>query len=632
MTLGPLGDRRVAVAVVAVVATLVFANSLPNRFAYDDQHIILVNQDIHSLATLPGALVRPYWPGDYGRELGLWRPVTTALLGVQYVIGGGAPWLFHTVNVLAHASASVLAFLLLLELIPYAAALAAGLLFAVHPVHVEAVANVIGIAEIVSAVALLAACLVHVRSGDRSGWRSALAIGALYLVGFGAKESAVTLPGLVFLLDAARGRLGFSDVPAYLRARWRAYLVMALVAAAMLAARLQILGSIAHPFAPIGADLLTEIPRIWTLGEIWTHYVRLWVFPLDLSSDYSPDVLPVSTSWHATNTLGAVLVLVLLVATWVAWRRPALTPERASARAAGFGALWFMVAISPVSNTLFLSGVLLAERTLYLPSVGLAAATGWLVVRLYRDRPKVVPILFAVALAAAALRSWTRSPTWYDNPTMLATLIEEHPQSGRSQWILGDALLRQGRTSEALRSYRFAIGILGTHYQLLTEISKQLLEFGHYDVAESLLVFAVENNPEFPLGWGLLALIRAENGDAIATERYARASLERWPNDPTRRHLLTWALSAQGRSDEARDEHARALGQGIVRIWPHYVHEAYEAQARGDSASVGAALDSAAMYVTTELGRGTLDSIRSVDFTAFVEPIPADSADSGVRR
>jgi hypothetical protein len=58
------------------------------------------------------------------------------------------------------------------------------------------------------------------------------------------------------------------------------------------------------------------------------------------------------------------------------------------ARIAGFGAGWFLLAISPVSNVFFVSGVLLAERTLYLPSVGLAAVTGWLFLRLARQRPR----------------------------------------------------------------------------------------------------------------------------------------------------------------------------------------------------------------------------------------------------
>ena len=89
---------------VAIVAGLVYANAVPNRFAYDDHHIIANNSAIQSIETLPSAIFAPYWPGVYGRENGLWRPTTQALFGVQWIVSRGAPWLFHLVNVLAHVA------------------------------------------------------------------------------------------------------------------------------------------------------------------------------------------------------------------------------------------------------------------------------------------------------------------------------------------------------------------------------------------------------------------------------------------------------------------------------------------------------------------------------------------------
>ncbi len=619
--MSPLSDRRVALALVALAGALVYAGSLGNGFAFDDVHIVSTNTAIQSPSSLPGALLRPYWPGDYGRDLGLWRPTTTALLGIQHILGGGSALVFHAVNVLGHVLASVLVLLLLAELMPLAGAFAAALVFAAHPVHVEAVANVVGLAEVASTAAILGACLVHVRAGPVTGWRPALAVGVLYVLGFGAKESAVTLPGLIFLLDAARSRIGFAEVPAYVRDRWRAYGVMGVAAVGMLAARFAVLGSVARPLGPLGADLLQEVPRIWTLAEVWTHYVRLWVFPLDLSPDYSPDLIPISLGWNATNTVGVVLALSVLAVSWLAWRRPALTPETSTPRTAAFGVVWFLIAISPVSNALFLSGVLLAERTLYLPSVGLAAATGWLVVRAGRARPRATWGVACAAVLALGARSWTRAPIWADNATLLGDLIEEYPYNGRSQWILGDAMMRQGRVPLALASYRAAIGILGTHYQLLTEISKQLVAAELYRPAERLLEIAADNEPGYALAYSLLALIRAEHGDAAGTERYARASLERWPVDPTRLHLLAWALAVQERWEEAQSVRGRAEAQAAergeeegTRFWQRYVYEAYAHRERGDSAGAQAALETAWERVATTAGRVSLDSVGVAEF------------------
>lgn len=606
---------------MGVVAVAVYLNSLPNLFAYDDAHILPANEAIHSLETLPEALVRPYWPGDFGRELGLWRPVTTALFGVQWVVGGGSPLLFHAVNVLLHAAASLLVLAFLIRLMSLSAAFAGGLVFAVHPVHVEAVANVIGFSEIFSTVCVVGALILHLRGGERSSWRTALLIGLLYFLGFGAKESAVTLPGVVFLLDAARRRIAFGDLPAYLADRWRVYLVMLVVALGLLTARFFVLGSIADPFAPLGASLLKELPRIWTLGEVWLHYVRLWVFPLDLSSDYSPGVIPISFGWNVENVVGVSLSLFILLLAWVAWRRPALREGVDTARTAAFGVVWFIVTISPTSNTLFLSGILLAERAFYLPSVGLAAATGWLVVRLAQDRKRVAWVGLTLMVLAGSVRVWIRNPTWKDTPTVMETLIRDYPHSGRSQWILGDQFLLAGRTEQALVSYRAAINLLGTHYALLTEIAKRLMGANNHLAAEGLLEISIHERPEFPLAYSLLALVRAEYGDAEGTERWARQSLELYSEDATRWHLLAWALAAQGRMDEAAEARATAEGLGRALFWQSHLYQAYERWEAGDSAGAYQALDSASVWVASDLGRSTLDSVKVADFG--LEPEPA---------
>jgi tetratricopeptide (TPR) repeat protein len=490
----------------------------------------------------------------------------------------------------------------------------AGLVFAVHPVHVEAVANVVGMAEILSCVAILLACLVHVRGPAVSSWPRALAVGVLYALAFGAKESGVTLPGLILLLDAARQRLGFADLGAYLRDRWRVYAVMALVAAALIGGRLAILGSVANPFPPLGAGLLTEVPRIWTLAEVWTHYVRLWVFPLDLYSDYAPNVIPIALSWHAENVVGAVMAAAVLGVALLAWRRPDMAPGTDTSRAAGLGVVWFVIAIAPVSNALFLTGVLLAERTLYLPSVGLALATGWLVFRLARTRPRGAWILLGLAMSLSVARTWTRTPTWRDNEALFSTLVRDAPQAGRSQWILGDEFLEAGMISEGLRSYRLAISLLDGHYTLLVSAAERLIGIGRDRAAANLLVAAYRSEPGFSLAPSLLAMVLAERGDARGTEQYARAALAVNGADVSRQHLLAWSLAAQGRWVEAREARRRAEELGRSRLWHQWMYQAYARRNEGDTVGALAAVDSAWAATQTDISRATLDSARVADF------------------
>lgn len=606
----PLKSVHAAAWLSGVLALLVFSNTVVNDFAYDDLHIVLENESIQSLATLPDAIFSSWWPDENGESLGLWRPTSTTLLGLQWALWADSPMGYHVVNVVGHALTSGVVVLLLAELLPLSVALASGVIFAIHPVHTEAVANVIGIAEVASTLLFLLACLLHMRGGPRSGWRTVLPITLLYALAFGAKEIAVTLPGVIFLLDAARQRLGFAELPQYLRDRWKVYAAMVITAGVMLAVRFSVLGSIANPIGPLGADLWSQgVPRIWTLGEVWSHYVRLMILPLDLSSDYSPNVIPIGLGWHALNTVGVIMILTILAGSIAAWRRPALEPGTDSSRVVAFGVLWFLITISPVSNVVFIAGVLLAERTLYLPSVGAIAGIAWLLVRLFHRR-RVVGVAVMLALVSfMSVKTWKRNPVWRDNLTVFGRMLEDYPHSGRSQWVLGDLFLNQGRSSEALVSYRAAIGILGNHYFLTTQIARKLMTLDKNDAAEILLHRAMDSNPEFATAQQLLAIIYSERGDAVQTERYLRATLALVPEDRVSQHILAWALMEQGRYEEAIEARQAAIDLGEGDYWQQWVSLAYLEAFSGDTAAARVALDSARVKATTGGGIRQVDSL-----------------------
>ena len=238
----PLRSVRSAAFLAGAAAVLLSANSVLNDFAYDDLPVIVENTALQDLGTLPEALVSPYWPNEYGRDLGLWRPAVTALYGIQWAVWGENPAMFHLVNVLLHGVVTALVVLVLAEIAPLALAFVAGLLFAVHPVHVEAVANVVGLAEVFSSALYLGACLVFLRAGERIALLPGAAITILFVLAFLAKESAVTLPGVLFLLDGARDNVGFKGALSYVRRRWGLYLSLTVAAGLILIGRYAVLG------------------------------------------------------------------------------------------------------------------------------------------------------------------------------------------------------------------------------------------------------------------------------------------------------------------------------------------------------------------------------------------------------
>jgi hypothetical protein len=618
----PLRNARAAAVFAGALAVLTFLNSLANGFAFDDKLIISENEAIQSLGTLPGALVAPYWPGEHGQSLALWRPVATGLYGLEWSLWGGSPAGYHLLNVALHGAVTGLVVVLLAEFIPVAAAFAGGLAFAVHPIHVEAISNVVGRAEVLSAFFFLLGCILLVRGGMRLGAGRLVLILVTYALAFLTKESAVTFLGIVFLLDGARENLTPRDLGGYLRRRWPLYLGLVVIAGAILYARFRVLGNVARPFPPLGADILEEIPRIWTVAATWPHIVRLFFFPLDLVVDYGPAVIPISFGWNAANLVGVTIVLTVLTLCLVTWRKgQPLSSSNVSGRALGFGVLWFVITLSPTSNVFFLSGILLSERTLYLPSVGFVAVLGWVVLELHRTRPRLVPVVFVVALLLLGARSWTRTPTWESDSEVFNTLIQEHPESGRSQWVLADLNFRAGRTSEALRAYRMAVGLLGGHYSLMVEMGRVFMSEGYDDAAELILTFAWRDRPEFGVAPGLLANIYDRQGRHLEAEEVSRLRLAEDSTDAVQYHLLSRALEAQERYSEAAEARRASIRHGEGDHWEQWSWLARLQMASGDSVGAEGSMDSARARAQTQAESRQIDSLLQ---TILPGPLPGD--------
>ncbi len=468
--LGELRRRQGAgIALVLSACAVAYANALRNGFAYDDLPIIVESDRVHQLHGLARLLWTPYWE-TFGRELGLYRPLAILGFALQWGAAGGAPWLFHLVNLALHAAVCVAVLLLLVRFVDARAAVFGAVLFAVHPLHTEVVANVVGQAELWATLAVVSACVLWAsRPHGRVGAGRALAMAALYLLGLAGKESAIVLPGLLPLLDVAQGRHRERGVGTWLRDAAPAVVSLGAAAAAYLGARVAVLGHVTGGgMAPALPYLARPETRFLSALRAWPEYLRLLVWPADLSADYSPGVvLPVE---HLTSmaALGAAILVTTVAASLLLPRRPRI----------GLPAAWFLVAVLPVSNLLFPIGVLLAERTLYLPSVAAALAAAFVADALMaratssprgaRDRIALTAMA-ALLIALAAVRTARRNPAWRDNDALRETLMRDHPQSYRAQWLAAVQATQKGERANAEEHWLLASRIWPWDQQLLTD-------------------------------------------------------------------------------------------------------------------------------------------------------------------
>jgi len=516
---------EVAALMVAVTALAAYVLTLGNGFAYDDIPVVLGDSRLASL-DLRAIFSGGYWPNP---DLGLYRPLTTLSFALDWALAGNSPAWFHLVNVLWHAATCVLALLLLARLFPVRAALAGALVFALHPVHVEAIANVVGRSEPLAASFLLAACLVWM--SDLRG-RAALT-SALFGLALLAKESAIMLPAALVLVDAARGRPFAEGVRPWVRRNLRAFFAIGVVGIGYLVLRAAVLGGLTPGRVDPTIELTgSAVARVLTALQAWPVFLRLLFFPLTLLADYGPRILLPIDSPNAGAVLGAFLLVATVLGGTVAFAR--------GARRIGFGLLWFPVIVFPVSNFIIPIGVLVAERTLYLPSLAVAVAVAGVVVLVERtgEAPRrAFSMAGLIVLALLAGRVLVRIPDWQSTDAIMAALLRDRPDSFRGT-LHGARVMRARRDAKAASAaYDRVLELWPYRREIVIEATEWATQVGDRERAGELAEWLVRQWPDDAAGYQILAGFALDRNDRAAARQVLAAGLRHAPADDLLRRM-----------------------------------------------------------------------------------------------
>jgi len=425
-------------------ALLAYSNSFQAGFTYDNAIAIQQDARIRDLGSesLAQIFTEEFWYPSM--TTGLYRPLTTLTFLFNYTVLGnqaGTPG-YHAVNFALHGVNIALVYLLgwlLLGEISWAGLLAA--LWALHPLLTESVTNIVGRADELAALGVLAGLLCHIRGGQAAGLRKAAWLAGLALsaaVAVFAKESGVVLVGVMLCYDLAFGRFkpwkpllaGYAAVAApyalffFLRAR-----MLDRMAAA--------------PVIPFVDNPLIGAPPVaagLTAAGVIGRYLWLFLWPARLSCDYSYNQIPVfrgALAWGDMAALASLAVcLAAAFAAIHAWRR--------GWRLACFAIAFFFVTLAPTANLPIPIGSIMAERWMYLPSVALVLGVAMGLQALERSRAgvskKTLMAAAGVLCAAWGVRTYLRNMDWRDQRTLLQSAVEAAPDSFRPHAMLANLL------------------------------------------------------------------------------------------------------------------------------------------------------------------------------------------------
>lgn len=432
---------------IVVVCVLVFANSLTGEFVYDDTRQILRNPLIQDNSLVWKALTSDVWAfkGDGTMVASnYWRPTFTAWHIINYRLFGANPFGWHLLNLLLHCGVCVMAFLLLRRWAFSAlAACAITLIFAVHPIHVESVAWVSGVPDLLFGILFLASLWFFKSFAEKRSTNYLILSVILYALALGSKEiGIVCLPIYYFILQTSDDDESAKDrkKSAKERDNKTPLLILGGTAVVYFLVRWSIIGSISRPpddAVGLGAAILS-------VPEIFIFYLRQAFFPYWMAGNYP--LTPVTQIGAANFLLPLVISMVVLGAVFY------LTRNNVRNRiAAGL----FLLPLIPAMNaTAFISDQMVHDRYLYLPLLGILMLIVPFAATFVSERYILTACVLISALLGIQTFLYNRS---WNNEIALWSSARTVDDSAFTSGQYAAALSEVERFDEAIEAYSDAI-------------------------------------------------------------------------------------------------------------------------------------------------------------------------------
>jgi len=514
-------ENIVHCALITIVTVIVYYNAVHGDFVHDDVAAIVTNKDVLGKSNLLNLLHNDFWGMDIKdrRSHKSYRPLTVLTFRLTHAIFGLNPVPFHVGNLVLHIGITLLTHHVARSYlnVPSGAALVAALLFAVHPVHTEAVTGVVGRADLLSTLFLLLTFIVAQRCWERVGLVTMMALLATL-----SKETGVmSLPIVVLfrlcqrqdILSKEGGRTGLK------------YFSITL---AMVICRLGLNGS-----SPIFSEqdnpaaFAATLPRVLTYCYLPANAINTLLFPNNLSYDWQLGSLPLLHSildLRNLATIAAILPGICLLHKSAVTKRPALV----------FSTLTLILPFLPASNLFFPVGFVAAERTLYTSSIGWCLLVAIGLHQLYAhlsDKkifavkvkvPKVFQVLLLVLpllvlLLAGAAKTVLRNQVWESRETLFRSGLSSAPRNGKVFYNFGNFLRDQEQKDEARLCYKEALRLWPTYVIAMNNLAT--VTDNESDI-EDLLLRALSLDPGHATSLFNLADLYRQQGRCSAARAY----------------------------------------------------------------------------------------------------------------
>lgn len=602
-----LSDRRWHSLFLFLFGFLLYANTLGHEFAQDDAIVLYENAYVkQGVSGIPAIFKYDTFYGFFQKEGkaklvagGRYRPFTLAMFAAEVQLFGVNPVVGHLINALLNGLLGLLIYRLILLLLSpdkragqtYFIALAAALLFITHPIHTEAAANIKGRDEIMTLLASLGALYYSILAVRRSKLLLHILAGTIFFIGLLSKENAITFLAVVpltyyFFTSLKLQKIALATTPFIIAAGLFMVIRTSVLGVDFGAPTMEMMN---NPFVKVVDNQylpFTVGEKAATITYSLGKYLQLLIFPYPLTHDYYPRALGVM-QWSDWRVLLSLFVYLGLITYAVKgfFKKDLIA----------YGVIFYLTTLSIVSNIFFPVGTHMAERLVFMPSLGFCFALAALAYRLSRQSKTpgykaLYPAMVATGLLVLAfsIRTVARNSVWKNNYALFTNDIRYSPNSAKLRNAVGGELISQyatlpapqrdagmlreaeGHLLEAIKihpNYKNAYLLLGNcnYYQKEYETSAQYYRNAlgidpNYQEANDNLLISLRDGGQY---------FGEELGDLDKALNFLQQAYQMNPNDFETNRLLGVANGVRGNSVKAISyfEKAVALKPDDAGTW-----------------------------------------------------------------
>lgn len=472
---------------LVILALVVFGNSLGNQLFYDDEELIYKNYYVQNITLWPNFFTQNMIAGA-GKVSNMYRPLLMISFGVNHLIGGLNPFIYHLTNILLHATNSFLIFLLISKLFnSKKVSFLTAILFLIHPVQTEAVTYVSGRTDPLFAFFMLLSLLFFIKFLEtKNKIKLYLFTVFFFLCSLLAKETAIVFPFLGFLILLIKEK-------SFLKVIWKKSLILLpflMISVIYFLLRLTVLNfnntlNFYVLDTPYSSSLLV---RFYTFCSILWDYFVLLFWPTDLSNYY--EIVPVTNLFSLPVIAFITLILFIFTLVYCLKYKIGL-----------FSLLWFFICLLPVSGIVPINNIM-AEHYLYLPSLGFFLILSALFWFLYekvkiKEIKLLLTVLLFFLLCALGFRTYLRNQDWSDPIKFYTLTLKKNLNHAPMRNNLAMAYAEKGQLDLAKQEYLRAIEINDYYPQTHHNLGNIYLKQGKLNLAEQEYLKALKIDPNF---------------------------------------------------------------------------------------------------------------------------------------